>query len=121
MTATVEEQLIEDAIRRAREDKTGGLGRKPTVPFKSRKPEPSNVPATLPELQEQLKRKKALLADRTVVGELPDKGARITGNIAELESRIAALQQSGADREELAEKLKVLSLASRATAPQHAS
>lgn len=118
-----EAALLDEAIRRGREGPNGGLGRKPVLPpaFKAKKPA---SPSTLPELQEQLRRKKALLADREVIDELPDKGARIRANIAELEKRIATLQRGSevpASTEPLEESMKVLSLGSAKPAAQAAS
>lgn len=108
----MEAALLEDVIRRGREANTG-IGRRPTVPSsRSKKPQQSSG-SSLSELQEQLKRKKALLADKEVIDELPDKGARIRAHIADLENRINALthgyeltSQTGT----LEERLKVMSL-----------
>lgn len=119
-----EAALLDEAIRRGREGPNGGLGRKPVLPpaFKAKKPQASA--STLPELQEQLRRKKALLADREVIDELPDKGARIRANIVELEKRIATLQRGSevlTSTEPLEESMKVLSLGSAKPAAQAAS
>lgn len=107
-----EAQLLDEAIRRGREASNGSMGRRPIVPSSHPK-KPAAAAVTLTEFQEQLRRKRAVLADRSIVDELPDKGARIRASVADLEKRIAALQPgtiASASTDPLEERMKILSL-----------